>query len=100
MHAKLAEMAAKLAEEQHRRRAAEDSLARERAEWAATRRESDAERAAAKKAAAKSHADYMRMRAERDNFEWLLRRVHASTIQAPAAAAATRTPVLDMRQRV
>ena len=61
---------------------------------------SDAERAAAKKAAAKSHADYMRMRAERDNFEWLLRRVHASTIQAPSAAAATRTPVLDMRQRV
>ena len=75
MHKKLNSMSSQLAQEQTRRREAEEALVRERREWAALKGKLIADAEQSKKAAARSQADMMSIRRERDQLEWLLRRV-------------------------
>ena len=63
-------------------------MLRGRADRASAQAASEREVAAAKKAAARAHGDFMRMRAERDELEWLLQRGDARAAGTIAKSAA------------
>ena len=75
MHLKVAALSRELAAEQTRRRAADETIARERIASTAALEKAEKEVASARKAAAKAQAEMLRLRTERDELEWLLKRV-------------------------